>query len=96
MNRPGKGVGKGVWAPIGRKTFSLGRRFQIVLMALCVTASAWGAYYNERASGDLSDDQNSPTVIGMDPGANVISGQVSDSPLDRDFFTLQVPGGVPR
>ncbi|PSB14360.1 hypothetical protein C7B76_16520 [filamentous cyanobacterium CCP2] len=52
------------------------------------------ADYNEAINGDLSNDENNPTVLILTPGNNIITGNTTNSPLDRDFFTFTVPAGA--
>lgn len=56
--------------------------------------------YNETFLGDLSDQFNNPTNHEFYPGElvlfagdNVVTGSTTNSPLDRDFFTFEVPDG---
>ncbi|MGF1569827.1 MAG: hypothetical protein ACFCVD_17455 [Nodosilinea sp.] len=51
------------------------------------------ANYNETVSGDLSNDSSRPTAIALSQGSNLVSGRTTSSPLDRDFFTFEVPDG---
>ena len=67
-------------------------RFSLLLCSLPLIAVA--ADHIEGTDGDLSDDPSNPTPIAVNLGDNVIRGQVTDSPLDRDIFTLQVPADV--
>ncbi|MEM1413120.1 MAG: hypothetical protein AAGH19_12260, partial [Pseudomonadota bacterium] len=60
-------------------------------LACALPLLALAADHNESGDGDLSGDPSNPTVLSVDVGNNVISGQVTDDPLDRDIFTLQVP-----
>lgn len=76
-----------------RRRISMLRRLA-VLSALMTSLSVMAADYDELVDGDLSGDQANPTVIAVDAGPNVISGLVTDNPLDRDFFTLVVPEGL--
>lgn len=58
------------------------------------------ADYNETFLGDLSDDFSNPTAHEFFPGelvlfagSNVVTGTTNNNPLDRDFFTFEVPSG---
>ena len=50
--------------------------------------------YDESIDGDLSNNQSSPTPITLTPGDNIITGNTTNEPLDRDFFTFVVPEGA--
>lgn len=62
-----------------------------LMIALASSLSALAANHDEFVNGELSGDPANPTVIAVDAGPNVISGLVTDNPLDRDIFTLVVP-----
>ena len=50
--------------------------------------------YDEAVNGDLSNDNLSPTSIGLGVGQNLIVGSTVHQPsLDRDFFTVTVGSG---
>jgi hypothetical protein len=53
--------------------------------------------YNETIDGDLSNDQFNPTLLALDLGTNTIAGTTTNdngvTPLDRDFFVVQVGAG---
>jgi hypothetical protein len=59
-----------------------------------LVTGAFAANHDEAADGDLSDDPDNPTPLAIDAGANVITGQATDIPLDRDIITLNVPDGL--
>lgn len=81
--------------PQRRRTPMLALLPQLALLSLLMTSlSVLAADYDEFADGDLSGDPANPTAITVDAGPNVISGLVTDNPLDRDFFTLVVPDGL--
>jgi hypothetical protein len=65
-----------------------------LVLSLGVPAWVFAADHNEAADGDLSDDPVNPTPLAIDAGANVITGQATDSPLDLDIITLNVPDGL--
>ncbi|MGE0645491.1 MAG: VPLPA-CTERM sorting domain-containing protein [Nitrospira sp.] len=50
--------------------------------------------YDEAVNGDLSNDNLSPTTVGLSVGRNLIAGSTVHKPsLDRDFFTITVGAG---
>ena len=58
------------------------------------------ADYNEQFLGDLSDDFRDakaheffPGKLVLFTGSNVVEGSTTNDPLDRDFFTFDVPSG---
>lgn len=51
----------------------------------------YAADHDEADDGDLADDPANPTAIAVDVGDNIVRGLVTDNPLDRDIFTMQVP-----
>jgi len=69
-------------------------------LALALTGSAQAAFvYLESISGDLSGDNNAPTLLHFLPGTNLINGVMGDDefgtgpPLDQDFFTFTLAPG---
>jgi hypothetical protein len=53
--------------------------------------------YNESISGDLSDNGLAPTSVTVAAGSNDIFGSTGRSAagvVDRDYFTITVPGGL--
>ncbi len=72
--------------------------FQYFLILVFCSMVAFHAHaaavYDETANGDLSDNNLSPTSIGLDVGQNLILGSTVHEPsLDRDFFTVAVDAG---
>jgi hypothetical protein len=64
-----------------------------VLAGFCSGALAAG--YDEKKSGDLSDDGFTPNVVKLKPGNNVIAGKygAKNGVVDRDYFTIKIPAG---
>lgn len=71
------------------------RTFLIFVFCSMVTFHAHAAtMYDETANEDLSDNNLSPTSIGLDVGQNLSLGSTVHEPsLDRDFFTVTVGAG---
>ncbi len=72
---------------------------KILVLFLCLQFSAQAAtvIYDEAVNGDLSTDQDAPSLFTVDQGSNTIAGRVYDSidgTRDIDFFTLSVPEGL--
>jgi hypothetical protein len=65
-----------------------------LVLSLGLSSATFAADHNEASNGDLSDDPDNPTPLAIDAGANVITGQATDIPLDRDIITLNVPDGL--
>lgn len=65
-----------------------------LVLSMGVVTGAFAANHDEASDGDLSDDPDNPTPLAIDAGANVITGQATDIPLDRDIITLNVPDGL--
>ncbi len=65
-----------------------------LLMSFGLVTGAVAADHNEFSDGDLSDDPANPTPLAIDVGSNLITGEATDIPLDRDIVTLNVPAGV--
>ena len=65
-----------------------------LVLSLGLSHAAFAANHDEFVDGDLSDDPDNPTPLAIDAGTNVITGQATDIPLDRDIITLNVPDGV--
>ncbi|MEI6304126.1 MAG: PEP-CTERM sorting domain-containing protein [Betaproteobacteria bacterium] len=66
----------------------------LITAMLLATTPAWGISHTE--TGDFSDNGLSPNAFVLDPGINVISARVGfhpDETVDRDYFSLTVPGG---
>lgn len=62
-------------------------------LALAHALAAQGViYFDELASGDLSNNPGSPTLLVVGLGSNFVSASVSSR--DRDYFTLQLPPGL--
>ena len=81
--------------PTTRKFFWPGLdRFVVIVLAILIANAALAADHDETVDGDLSGDPANPTPITVDMGNNVVTGRVTDSPLDRDFLTLSVPDGL--
>jgi hypothetical protein len=68
-------------------------------LAFAITGSAQAVVYFESIDGDLSGDNNAPTILNFSVGNNVINGVMGDDefgvglPLDRDFFTFTIDPG---
>lgn len=72
--------------------------FQLISIAAFSGLLAFNAHaatvYDELIHGDLSNDNLSPTSIGLSVGQNLILGSTMHEPsLDRDFFTVTVGFG---
>ena len=66
----------------------------ILLIAGAFQSANAALLYDESVSGDLSDDNLSPTALmALAAGSNVVSGGVLASPLDRDIFSITVGAG---
>ena len=77
--------------------FASAGRFCAVGISLCVlaVAPALAATYNEGVSGDLSNNQASPTPLSLTLGSNSIIGNVNGSGGDsQDWIALTVPTGL--
>lgn len=72
--------------------------FQTFLSLVFCSVVAFNAHaatvYDEAVNGDLSDNNLSPTVVGLGVGQNLIMGSTIHQPsLDRDFFTVTIDAG---
>ncbi len=57
------------------------------------TANA-ATIYSEANDGELSDDNLAPTVIPLAGlGSNIVEGSTTNTPLDRDFWSLTIEQG---
>lgn len=62
-------------------------------LALGVASAAHAiVFFDELASGDLSNNPGQPTLLAVDLGSNFLSATVSAR--DRDYFTLRLPPGA--
>lgn len=63
----------------------------IAIALAASSASQAATYFDELASGDLSNNPALPTLLAVDLGSNFVSA--SASAQDRDYFTLRLPPG---
>ena len=76
------------------RSHPVGAAFAGLLLSFGISTAALAADHNEAVNGDLSDDPANPTPLAIDAGSNVITGDATDAPLDRDIVTLNVPEGL--
>ena len=69
------------------------KSFALILCGALLGSSALAAGYNEKKSGDLSNDRLTPTTVKLKVGPNVIAGSfgTKNGATDRDYFTIKVP-----
>jgi len=66
----------------------------IVLLSYFASIGSCGIIWDEfTAQGDLSGVNTSPTPLTLSGGSNIVRGFTTNSPLDRDFFTVGVGPG---
>lgn len=77
------------------------RATALLLAGAVASTAALAGGYDERQSGDLSDDHMAPTSVRLTPGSNTIAGRFGarNGPMgivtDRDYFRIAIrPGQV--
>ncbi|MFT7464825.1 MAG: hypothetical protein ACI9EF_003185, partial [Pseudohongiellaceae bacterium] len=72
----------------------LARSFQCFSAAVVLSAALSAqVVHDETLDGDLSGSAGSPTVLAFAPGANIVSGSMTNLGDVRDFLTFTVPPG---
>ncbi len=72
------------------KSYQLLTKFA-VLAACC--SPLWAASYSEAIDGELSNDFVEPTLVLMDLGSNMLTGELAGGESDVDLFRFSVPMG---
>jgi hypothetical protein len=70
-------------------------RYLFVLSALCgslaLTRSAPAATWNEATQGDISGNRQSPSLLTLTPGSNLVTATTAGG--DQEYLRLAVPAG---
>ncbi len=67
--------------------------FMITALLSCNFATA-DIVHDESVDGDLSNDSNNPTAFVLEAGINTFIGSTQSTPLNPDFFSVEIPDGA--